>query len=849
MRCWAALLARISREYSPGARLSAFGVLLSPALLLLCMSALLGMPAIAQAPQSISLFQIVQSGSAGGASTTHARRTERKKRGEVLVQIRKLEQKLSGRTPLSLTVDGKKLLFDPKSMRSDALSEVANDNSFSGELRNASGAGLAGDMSFKLTKKGAKALLSARIGFLDGRIFSLEKKGKKKDLYALKELVNGAAPEISDMMTVTFHRKGLAGGGSATAAGGAEVTGAQSEIIRAMGGTFLYSINDEIAVAKLDKQRAASISGGVSSVAPVVLGTFAGAIQPNDDYYSRQWSLNNTGGLIDGLTGLADVDIDAPEGWSLNKGSAGVIVAMIDSGVNYQHTDLQPNMWRNPYDGVGGALDDDGNGFRDDYVGWDFSTCDERRISNGICLDGSSRSEDNDPMDEVGHGTLMAGIIGARGNNVTGITGVNWEVTMLPVRIGTRQGYVTDAEFVRAVQYVVDLKRFHPELNIKVINAALGFDRSCSDAVRLVLGRAKRAGMLVVTAAGNRGKKLKDSFHFMPAECANECVNENTPDHRCTGTSQDDTILDNVISVTAVNQFGELIPGLSNYGKATVHIAAPGAAVISTSSNGAFEKISGTSAAAAHVSGAAALLYAQAAAAGDGTLTPQAVRELLIKNSKRSPRCQHGLNVCDDTTAGTRGGGILSVGRALEAYAHGDGSQPPPPPGPTATATPQQPTVTPVATWTPHGPVATPTRTPVFTSTPGGPAATPTRTPTAVPPMATSTPTRTPLPGTPTVTPTATSTPGPIGVVQLRQNGCMYGNLVTVTLTSTSSGVDLSTATQVTVKGVAVPFVRNGPSRIDFNIRTSYDAAGRVEVRFPNGSYMVSDRDTYWCMV
>ncbi len=127
---------------------------------------------------------------------------------------------------------------------------------------------------------------------------------------------------------------------------------------------------------------------------------------PNDTNFSKQWGLNNTGQTVNGTTGTPDADIDAPEAWDVTTGSSSVIVAVIDSGVDYNHPDLSANIWRHIGETAGNGIDDDGNGFTDDTRGWDFV------------------DSDNDPMDVVGHGTHVAGIIGAVGNNSTGVTGV-----------------------------------------------------------------------------------------------------------------------------------------------------------------------------------------------------------------------------------------------------------------------------------------------------------------------------------------------------------------------------------------------------------------------------------------
>jgi subtilisin family serine protease len=137
---------------------------------------------------------------------------------------------------------------------------------------------------------------------------------------------------------------------------------------------------------------------------------------PNDPYFAALWGLNQA----------SDADIDAPEAWDLTTGSSSVIVAVVDSGVAYDHPDIAPNRWVN--DDPPGGGDNDRNGFLEDTYGWDF-------------VDG-----DNGPLDENGHGTHVAGTIGARGNNGIGVSGVNWNVSLMPVRAANAWGRLEDAD-------------------------------------------------------------------------------------------------------------------------------------------------------------------------------------------------------------------------------------------------------------------------------------------------------------------------------------------------------------------------------------------------------------------
>jgi len=143
---------------------------------------------------------------------------------------------------------------------------------------------------------------------------------------------------------------------------------------------------------------------------------------PNDTNFGRLWGLHNTGQNVNGTSGTADADIDAPEAWDITTGSSDVVVAVIDSGADYNHPDLSANIWTNPDEIAGNGIDDDGNGYIDDIRGWDFV------------------DDDNDPVDSNNHGTHVAGTIAAVGNNSTGVTGVCWSAKVMILRAGNALG-------------------------------------------------------------------------------------------------------------------------------------------------------------------------------------------------------------------------------------------------------------------------------------------------------------------------------------------------------------------------------------------------------------------------
>ncbi|MFA6055175.1 MAG: S8 family serine peptidase [Thermodesulfovibrionales bacterium] len=300
-------------------------------------------------------------------------------------------------------------------------------------------------------------------------------------------------------------------------------------------------------------------------------------VMPNDDFFGDQWALRNTGQYAYGTAGA---DIEATQAWRVSTGNYDIVIAVLDTGVDYNHNDLSSNMWRNASecDGVSG-VDDDHNGFVDDCKGWDFVTC-EKWDDTGCVLPVTG---DNDPMDEFGHGTHVAGIIGAVGNNQTGITGVMWRTHMMPVRILNQNGEGDDLDIAEGIKYAVNM-------GAKAINASWGGFGSTpvlQDAVEY----ANSHGVLFIAAAGNESNN-NDLNPFYPASYP----------------------FGNIISVAATDQNDLRVP-FSNFGYTSVDVAAPGTYIISTVpawlDNGYsyLEQFSGTSMAAPHVTGLAGLLY------------------------------------------------------------------------------------------------------------------------------------------------------------------------------------------------------------------------------------------------
>ena len=286
---------------------------------------------------------------------------------------------------------------------------------------------------------------------------------------------------------------------------------------------------------------------------------------PNDPYFPNLYGLHNTGQT----GGLPDADIDAPEAWDMQTGNGNVIVAVIDTGVYYNHSDLAANMWHNPNEIPNNGIDDDNNGFIDDYLGWDFY------------------NKDNDPMDDHGHGTHVAGTIGAVGNNGVGVAGVNWNVKIMPLKFLGSTGSGTTADAILAIEYAILM---HADIMSNSWGGG-GFSQALRDAIQ----SANNAGILFVAAAGNSGANA-DIYPMYPAAYDN----------------------DNIVSVAATDS-NDNLASFSNYGKTSVDLAAPGVNIFSTVPQGScslcdvsgYRYLSGTSMATPHVSGAAALIKSQ----------------------------------------------------------------------------------------------------------------------------------------------------------------------------------------------------------------------------------------------
>jgi subtilisin family serine protease len=320
---------------------------------------------------------------------------------------------------------------------------------------------------------------------------------------------------------------------------------------------------------------------------------------PNDPMFSEQWALNNDGKN----GGKANADVAALKAWLKTQGSDKVVVAVLDTGVDYTHTDLAENMWHRP-ENVPQYSDDELGTFDDEH---------------GF----NAANNQSDPMDENGHGTHCAGIIGAEGDNEEGIAGINWKVQIMPLKFLGRGGFGTTKDAIEAINYAIDRKR--NGVNLKVISASWGspaYSKALEDAIRA----AGEEGILFVAAAGNNGTSNDKNPHF-PSNYA----------------------LPNVLSVAALDR-SDLLASFSNFGVKTVHIAAPGKDILSTWLHDEYREASGTSMATPYVSGVAALVLAS-----EPNLSVEKLRERLLKS----------VDKIDSLNGRIESGGRINAAKAL----------------------------------------------------------------------------------------------------------------------------------------------------------------------------------------
>jgi len=303
------------------------------------------------------------------------------------------------------------------------------------------------------------------------------------------------------------------------------------------------------------------------------LRRLAGLELPNDRYYKNQWGLLKT---------------DHAKIWKKYlPASEEVVVAVIDTGIDYTHEDLKDNIWVNKGEIPGDGIDNDGNGYIDDYYGWNFS-------------DNPMYTDHTDPMDDMGHGTHCAGVIGAQINNGLGIAGIASGVKLMALKFLDKNGQGSQSGAIAAIDYAL-MMGAHVSSNSYGGSSEDDQSKALLDAVKTAAER----NHVYVTSAGNDGNNndLRPSWP----------CNANTHGMICVG------------SITSAGSFSFF----SNYGPKHVHVAAPGSGVYSTFPNNAYRSLSGTSMAGPHVAGLAALLISKR---GVMQYNAQEVKETIIKH-------------------------------------------------------------------------------------------------------------------------------------------------------------------------------------------------------------------------
>ena len=283
-------------------------------------------------------------------------------------------------------------------------------------------------------------------------------------------------------------------------------------------------------------------------------------INTNDPLRGQLWGLDNTGQSINKIRGTGDQDIDAPEAWAISTGSQSTVVGIIDTGIDYTHPDLAGNIWKNPGEIPNDGIDNDSNGYVDDYYGW-----------NAITNTGNN-------LDDNNHGTHVAGTIGAMANNGQGVVGVSQQVKIIACKFLSSSGSGSTSDAVKCFDYFKNLKS--KGVNIVITNNSWGGGGYSS-----TLYNAMNNGILHAVAAGNSGVNI-DSSPSYPASYS----------------------LDNILTVAATDNT-DSYASFTNYGSVSVDVAAPGVNILSTIRGNTYANYSGTSMATPHVSGMAALAW------------------------------------------------------------------------------------------------------------------------------------------------------------------------------------------------------------------------------------------------
>lgn len=324
------------------------------------------------------------------------------------------------------------------------------------------------------------------------------------------------------------------------------------KLVRKLGGTVLdadSALSRELGYIRIALPETVTADDAIEALrgepaAESVDKNFVSTVEkvPSDPLLSSMWGLNQ---------------IHMAEAWDISVGQSSVLVAVADTGIDFKHPDLKLNIFVNGKETPGDGIDNDGNGYIDDRSGWD------------------PVNRDNDPSDDHGHGTHVSGTIGATGNNGVGVTGINWFVEILPLKVCSGAGQCYSTAIAEAMLYA-------RKMNARVVNASLGGVGSTAYE-KAAIEELGKAGGLLVAAAGNSTNN-NDKTAFYPAGYA----------------------VDTIVAVAATDRSDKLA-SFSNYGATSVDIAAPGVEILSTVKGGSYQAWNGTSMASPHVAGAAAL--------------------------------------------------------------------------------------------------------------------------------------------------------------------------------------------------------------------------------------------------
>jgi subtilisin family serine protease len=295
---------------------------------------------------------------------------------------------------------------------------------------------------------------------------------------------------------------------------------------------------------------------------------------PNDPRFSELWGLQNTGQSVGGSAGTYGADIGATSAWDISTGARSSVVAVVDTGVDYNHPDLAANVWSAP------------SAFTVNIGGQSINCAAGTHGFNVI-------TRTCNPLDDNGHGTHVSGTIGAVGNNNAGVAGVNHTASIMAIKILDSAGNGTIADAADAMEFALQARQsLGTGANVRVLSNSWGWAGAPSQALLDQINRAGAADMLFVASAGNGGlDQLSDD-------------NDTTPYYPATYD------VPNVVSVAATDN-RDALASFSNYGMRSVDLGAPGVRVLSTIPGGGYDSWSGTSMAAPHVSGAAALVLSR----------------------------------------------------------------------------------------------------------------------------------------------------------------------------------------------------------------------------------------------